>query len=49
MTPLASFLNRYFPKSLTLLMILAIYTLTLIAVILLIGRNPDPMFYLDVR
>ncbi|MDQ5770896.1 hypothetical protein [Thiothrix subterranea] len=48
MTPLTAFLEKYLPKPLALLMAISIYTLTLIAIIVLIGRNPDPMNYLDV-
>jgi hypothetical protein len=48
MTPLTFFLEKYLPKSLVLVIVISIYTLTLIAIILLIGRSPDPMHYLDI-
>lgn len=48
MTPLASFLKARFSKSLTLLILLIIYTLTMISMVVLIGRNPDPVPYLDI-
>lgn len=48
MTPLTAFLEKYLPKPLAILIAIGIYTLTIIAIIVLIGRNSDPMNYLDI-
>lgn len=48
MTPLASFLLKYFPKELVGGLLIVIYTLTMLAIFTLMGRVPDEMLYLDV-
>lgn len=48
MTPFTCFLTKYLPKPIALLVAVAVYTMILIVIVTLIGRDPNPMHYLDV-
>lgn len=48
MTPFTRFLTKHLPKPIALLIAISVYTLVLIAIIILIGRDPNPMHYLNV-
>jgi hypothetical protein len=48
MTPLIVFLTKYLPPRATLPTVIVVYAVTLITVLLLMGRVEQPMLYLDV-
>lgn len=48
MTPFIRLLTRYLPKPIAFLIATGVYMLIITAIIILIGRSPNPMHYLDI-